>query len=58
VRKIRRFFQEFCMLDDESAETLMPSAEWYLRNLDDMKTKIDDVLSVFPDGLETPVRIS
>ena len=53
--KHRQLIIDFGMI--EESDKMMPSEDWYVKNLDDMKTKIDDVIAVFPDGLEKPVCI-
>ena len=51
----RTLMKEFCSLDDEE---VLPSVDWFTNNVDDNFGKYEDVLAVFPDGLEKPVRCS
>ena len=55
--KHRQKIIDFCLNGEEESSTMMPSEGWYVTNLDAMKSKIDDVIAVFPDGLEKPVCI-
>jgi hypothetical protein len=51
----RTLMKDFCQLEDEE---VLPSVDWFATNVEDNAGKYEDVLAVFPDGLEKPVRCS
>ena len=55
--KIRNILIAFTLPDNFELEDYdkLPSVEWYAANWDKMKSTIDDVVALFPLGLEKPV---
>ena len=51
----RQLVTDFCQIESASS---LPSADWFENNSRAMMSKIDDVMAVFPGGLEKPVSTS